>query len=164
MKKKNKKLEEKPDVNIKHVCLPGLQYTMSLYRIMAIDFGEKRIGIALTDPLRIFAKPFVVVPNTESTFDDINKIIRDQMVGEIILGLPQNLQGEDTQKTLEVRAFKEELASHTDLPITFWDESYTTADARKLLIKQGYSIQDARKVIDKVAASFILKHYLESLK
>jgi len=131
---------------------------------MAIDFGEKRIGIALTDPLRIFAKPHVVVPNTESKFDDINKIIRDEMVGEIILGLPQNLAGEDTQKTLEVRAFKEELAAHTDLPIIFWDESYTTADARKLLIKQGYSIQESKKVIDKVAASFILKHYLESLK
>ena len=74
---------------------------------MAIDFGEKRIGIALTDPLRIFAKPHVVVPNTESKFDDIKKIIRDEMVGEIILGLPQNLAGEDTQKTLEVRAFRE---------------------------------------------------------
>ncbi len=130
---------------------------------MAIDFGEKRIGIALTDPLRIFARPFVVVFNTEKKFEEINKIIREEQVGEIILGLPQNLQGEDTKKTLEVRDFKEELSQHVSIPIKFWDESYTTADANKLLISQGYSIKDARKVIDKVAASFILKHYLESI-
>ena len=76
---------------------------MSLYRILAIDYGEKRVGIALSDPLRIISKPFCVLENKNELFDEIQKIISEQQVEKIVLGIPYNLKGEDSFKTIEVK-------------------------------------------------------------
>ena len=135
---------------------------MSLYRILAIDYGEKRVGIALSDPLRIISKPFCVLENNENLFVDINKIISEQQVEKIVLGIPYNLKGEDSHKTIEVKQFGEELKGKISLPIIFWDERYSTVEANESLEKMGYSVMEARKVVDKVAASIILKNFLES--
>ena len=135
---------------------------MSLYRILAIDYGEKRVGIALSDPLRIISKPFCVLENKDDLFDEIQKIISEQQVEKIVLGIPYNLKGEDSFKTIEVKQFGEVLKSKIPLPIIFWDERYSTVEANESLKKMGYSVLEARKVVDKVAASIILKTYLES--
>jgi putative Holliday junction resolvase len=82
-------------------------------------------------------------------------------VGKIILGLPQNLSGEDTKKTIEVREFAEILKSKVDVPVIFWDERYTSVEANEELKQMGYTIAESRKVVDKVAASIILKSYME---
>ena len=127
---------------------------------MGIDFGEVRIGIALSDPLQIISQPFKVISNNDNTIYQIQDIIKTEEVGKIILGLPLNLDGEDTKKTLEVREFSEILKSNVDIPVIFWDERYTTVEANEKLKQMGYGIAESRKVIDKVAASIILKSYM----
>ena len=134
---------------------------MVLFRLMGIDYGEVRIGLALSDPLQIISQPFKVIRNNEDTFSEINKIVKSEEVGKIILGLPQNLSGEDTKKTIEVRDFAEILKSKVDVPVIFWDERYTSVEANEELKQMGYTIAESRKVIDKVAASIILKSYME---
>ncbi|MCD4819072.1 MAG: Holliday junction resolvase RuvX [Candidatus Cloacimonetes bacterium] len=135
---------------------------MSLYRILAIDYGEKRVGIALSDPLRIISKPFCVLENNDDLFDKIQEIIFEQQVEKIVLGIPYNLKGEDSHKTKEVKEFGEKLIIKISLPIIYWDERYSTVEANESLKKMGYSVIEARKVVDKVAASIILKNYLQS--
>jgi putative Holliday junction resolvase len=138
---------------------------MSLSRIMSIDYGTVRIGIALSDPLQIIANPFKVIQNSEEeVFSEINSIIKSEKVGKIILGLPVNLEGKDTKKTIEVRDFFEKLKNRISIPIIFWDESYSSAEAEDILRKMGKSIKESRKVVDKFAASIILKSYLDSIQ
>jgi putative Holliday junction resolvase len=128
---------------------------------MGIDYGEVRIGLALSDPLQIISQPLKVIGNNGDTFSEINKIVKSKEVGKIILGLPQNLSGEDTKKTIEVREFAEILKSKVDVPVIFWDERYTSVEANEELKQMGYTIAESRKVVDKVAASIILKSYME---
>ncbi|HCX73179.1 MAG TPA: Holliday junction resolvase RuvX [Candidatus Cloacimonas sp.] len=137
---------------------------MEYSRIMGIDFGTVRVGIALSDPMQIIARPYVVLANDSTIFTKINKIISEKNVSQIVLGLPVNLSGEDTEKTKEVREFAKKLKKTTQIPLTFSDERYTSVEANQLLEKMGYSIRDSRKVIDKVAAALILKGYLETVK
>ncbi|MCK4956432.1 MAG: Holliday junction resolvase RuvX [Candidatus Cloacimonetes bacterium] len=137
---------------------------MAIYRLLAIDYGEVRVGIALSDPLRIISKPYIVLSNNENLLEEIQKIIRKESVGKIILGLPLNLQGEDSKKTIEVREFKQTLADFIDIPIEFYDERYTTSEATDVLKKMGYDSKQRRKVIDMMAASIILKSYMDDTK
>ncbi|MBT4333972.1 MAG: Holliday junction resolvase RuvX [Candidatus Cloacimonetes bacterium] len=134
---------------------------MAFFRLMGIDYGEVRIGLALSDPLQIISQPLKVIGNNGDTFSEINKIVKSEEVGKIILGLPQNLSGEDTKKTIEVREFAEILKSKVDVPVIFWDERYTSVEANEELKQMGYTIAESRKVVDKVAASIILKSYME---
>ncbi len=145
-------------------CVRCLQNNMAIYRLLAIDYGEVRVGIALSDPLRIISKPYIVLSNNENLLEEIQKIIRKESVGKIILGLPLNLQGEDSKKTIEVREFKQTLADFIDIPIEFYDERYTTSEATDVLKKMGYDSKQRRKVIDMMAASIILKSYMDDTK
>ncbi|HHE37509.1 MAG TPA: Holliday junction resolvase RuvX [Candidatus Cloacimonetes bacterium] len=138
---------------------------MSLFRIMGIDYGEVRIGIALSDPLQIISRPYKVLTNSDdSLFVELNEIIKLENVGKIILGLPLNLEGKDSQKTLEVRKFAEELEKKVPVPVEFFDERYTTVEANEALKNMGKDPRESRKVIDKIAASLILRSYLENKK
>ena len=138
---------------------------MSLFRIMGIDYGEVRIGIALSDPLQIISRPYKVLTNSDdSLFVELNEIIKLENVGKIILGLPLNLEGKDSQKTLEVRKFAEELEKKVPVPVEFIDERYTTVEANEALKNMGKDPRESRKVIDKIAASLILRSYLENKK
>jgi len=137
---------------------------MNFSRIMSIDYGTVRIGIALSDPLQIIANPFKVIQNSgEVVFSEISSIIKSEKVGKIILGLPVNLEGNDTKKTIEVRNFFEKLKKRISIPIIYWDESYSSAEAEEMLKRMGKSIKESRKVVDKFAASIILKSYLDSI-
>jgi len=136
---------------------------MEIYRLIAIDYGEKRIGIALSDPMRTISKPYRVLANAEGFWDELNSIITNEKVGRIILGLPLNFEGEDTQKTMEVRAFGEELTSRVAIPWEFYDESFTSQDANEALKIMGYSVRESRKVIDMMAAALILRNYLDNI-
>lgn len=138
---------------------------MSLHRLMCIDYGEVRIGIALSDPLQIISRPFSVISNNaETVFKELKDIIKTENVGKIILGLPLNLEGEDTDKTRQVRKFAELLEAENSIPLEFWDESYSTVEANQALKKMGYDSKKSRTVVDKVAASIILQDYLDNNK
>ncbi|MDO9577275.1 MAG: Holliday junction resolvase RuvX [Candidatus Cloacimonadales bacterium] len=138
---------------------------MSLHRLMCIDYGEVRIGIAVSDPLQIISSPFSVISNhAETVFKELKNIIKTENVGKIILGLPLNLEGEDTDKTRQVRKFAELLETEISIPLEFWDESYSTVEANQALKQMGYDSKKSRTVVDKVAASIILQDYLDQNK
>jgi len=136
---------------------------MEMFRILALDYGEKRIGIALSDQMRTFSKPFSVLANNDGLWDELRNIINSQNVKQIVIGLPLNFEGKDTKKTSEIRNFSTELKKRIPLPCSFVNESFTSQDANQMLKQLGYSIKDSRKVIDKVAAALILKNYLEQI-
>ena len=138
---------------------------MSMFRIMCIDYGDVRLGIALSDPLQLISRPFSVLVNHDpAMFQQLKEIIQNEKVGKIVLGLPLNLGGEDTPKTLQVRQFAERLRIETALPLEFWDERYSSAEANETLKKMGYNSKQSRALVDKVAASIILQDYLDSRK
>ena len=138
---------------------------MSIHRLMCIDYGEVRIGIAVSDPLQIISRPFsVIFNNAETVFIELNGIIKTENVSKIILGLPLNREGEDTEKTRQVRKFAELLKAEISIPLEFWDESYSTVEANNALKQMGYDSKKSRTVVDKVAASIILQDYLDQKK
>jgi len=134
-------------------------------RILAIDYGEKRIGLALSDPLKLFAKPLKVIPNSgfETVLAELRKVISEQCVELIVMGLPYAIEGGNTPKTDETIAFMDRLSAAIETPIVAWDERYSTSEAIGELIKMGYGWKQRRNFQDAMAAAMILKSYLESL-
>lgn len=132
-------------------------------RIMAIDYGERRIGIALTDPLKMFSKPYKVLENKGKKLflEELEGIIKEQNVSEVILGYPLGESGQITKKTLEIEKLHKFLIGKLSVEIILHDERFSTIDANEELKKLGYNYMDAKKVIDMVAASMILKSYLK---
>ena len=133
---------------------------MSVFRILAIDYGETRVGLALSDPLRIISSPYKVIKNDENLIFNIKTIIKEKNVGKVILGLPYNLKGEYSKKTTEVKEFGDRLKKKLSVPLEYMDERYTTVEANEELKRLGYSVKESREVVDKIAASIILKSYL----
>jgi putative holliday junction resolvase len=137
-----------------------------MQRILAIDFGEKRIGLALTDPMQIIAKPYQTVQfqSNAHLLETLLQIIREQDVSLVILGLPIGSEGQETKKTLEVKKFGSFLEKSLPVPMQYWDERFSTAEANSELKKMGYDFMKAREFVDAVAASLILRSYLENRK
>jgi len=133
-------------------------------RILAVDYGSKRIGLALSDPLRIFAKPLKVIPNQGFTFivKELETAISEYGVGLLICGIPYAIEGGDTPKTLETKEFMAQLAATLKVAVKPWDERYSTDEAEQELIKLGYGWKERRGFQDAMAAAMILKSYLES--
>lgn len=132
-------------------------------RIAALDYGEKRIGVALSDPLQIIAKPFTVWDNDgfDDTVAKLQELIKEYQVGEVIVGIPLSVDGEITAKTAETMRFLHAIKKVIEIPVTGWDERYSTAEAHAMLKDMGMSWMEARQKVDAMAASVILKSYLE---
>ena len=133
-------------------------------RWLSIDYGEKNIGLAITDPLKIFVTPLTTIENKsdKSIFTNLQEIFLKQEIEKIIVGLPLSLEGNDTEKTKEVRLFFEKLSKKTVIPIEWWDERFSTVEANEFLKKKGMNWKESRKIIDQVAAAVILTNYLEN--
>ena len=138
---------------------------MDLSRILSIDFGKVRIGLAISDPLKIIARPLLVLENEgKNSLRKISEIISDNLVEKVVIGLPLNLEGEETVRSSEVRAFASELQEMTDVQIEFWDERYSSVEAEEVLKELGYTVKEAKNNVDKIAAAVILRNYLETTK
>lgn len=133
-------------------------------RLLAIDYGLRRIGLALSDPLGIFAYPFDVIANDETLWLNLNKIILENGVYKIILGLPYRENGEKSHITDNVLKFKTELENKTKLPVTLWDETYSSQKAMANIIEGGVKKKKRRDktLLDKGAAAVILSEYMNS--
>lgn len=131
---------------------------------MALDYGTKRIGVAISDPLQLFAKPHSVIPNTnpEDVLSAIQALINSQSVELIVLGMPYAIDGSHTPKTIETEEFAKILKESLTIPVYTWDERYSSQEAEAELRTMGKSWQDARKMVDAMAAAMILKSYLEN--
>jgi putative holliday junction resolvase len=135
-------------------------------RIMGMDFGTKRIGIAISDELFITAQGFNSLYRKElkSDLEEIVRLTRLNDVGEIVVGLPLNMDGSYSAKTKEVVAFLGELSKAVNVPVKTWDERLTSVQADKILLEADLSRKKRRKLSDRVAAQIILQSYLESRK
>lgn len=133
-------------------------------RILGIDFGSKRIGLALSDPSRTIATGYKTIFLSDSVYDELAGIVKEKNVEVIVLGLPVSLKGNDSQKSLEVRRFSSKLSEKLGIPIVFQDERFTSRDALATMIAMNTTKKDRRdkKRIDEMAAAIILQAYLDS--
>jgi putative Holliday junction resolvase len=142
--------------------------TNKAMRILGIDYGDKRIGVAISDPLGIIATGIAVVGKGgtfEQDIQELNSLIRQyDGVDEIVVGLPRTLSGAAGIQAAKVNKFIEALKQAFKLSIVAWDERLTTASAERTLIAAGLSREKRKKVIDKSAAAVILQSYLDSRK
>ncbi|RME94354.1 MAG: Holliday junction resolvase RuvX [Verrucomicrobia bacterium] len=133
-------------------------------RIMALDYGSKRIGVALSDPTGTIASPLEFIPaRPEDRFlARLREIIAEHDVGRIVLGMPRNMDGSYGPAAEAVRAFAEKLRAAIDLPLVFWDERLTTAMANRFLIEGNMSRRRRKEKVDQTAAAILLQSYLDS--
>ena len=134
-------------------------------RILGLDYGMRRIGLALSDPLGIIAKPLITIDTkyTQDYFLKILEIIIDNNVSKIVVGLPINLKGDNSQQTEEVLSFLSNLEKKIKLPIITIDERLSSIAAEKSLKFQGIKVRDNKSLIDETAAAIFLQEYLDSL-
>lgn len=132
---------------------------------MGLDVGEKTIGIALSDEQRIIATPFFTIARRSITkdFEDLKSIISGQNVVLIVVGMPTNMDGTVGKRADYVNRFIGHLRESTGLRVQPWDERFSTKAVERVLISGDLSRQKRKKVVDKLAASYILQGYLDSI-
>ena len=132
-------------------------------KIMGIDYGDARTGVAISDLLCSIVGSTYVVPsrNTEKAIADIVKLAKDNGVGEIVVGLPKNMNGTEGPRAELCREFADKLKEITCLPVVLWDERRTTVEAHNILSMHNYHGQKRKNTVDAVAASLILEGYLQ---
>lgn len=135
---------------------------MILTRYLGIDPGERRIGIALSDPLGIIAQPHVVLDRRRGSFlDEIQALCTEYSVETIVIGLPTSLSGEEGSAAERARVLGDEVAVATGCEVVFFDERFTTVQAEAALLEGGMRRRKRRETVDKVAAAVMLQGYLD---
>lgn len=136
-------------------------------RVLAVDWGTKRFGVAISDPTRLIAQPLTTLVRRERhrpPYTAILEIVRTHGVTELVVGLPLTPDGEEGDAAVEARAFGTALGQRTGLPVTFWDERLSTARALRSARAAGVSDRRSRGRIDQMAAVAILQHYLDAMR
>ncbi|WP_129629417.1 Holliday junction resolvase RuvX [Candidatus Oscillochloris fontis] len=135
-------------------------------RLLGLDVGERRIGVALSDALGMLASPLTTInanPRPQA-LTMIARLVREHEVQVIVVGLPLTLRGEIGPQAEQTRTFAQELEQHVGLPIMLFDERYTTTVAEQLLREMGVKPEKRKQQIDQVAASIILQDYLDHMR
>ena len=132
-------------------------------RVLGIDYGSRRVGISLSDPLRIIASGAGVIQNTPSLVNHLARIVDDQHVVLIVVGMPYAPDGGTGKKGEEVLRFIQRLESVVTIQVATWDESFTTVDAGAAIRKAGMKKKQRRQkgVLDEMAARLMLQEYLD---
>lgn len=132
-------------------------------RALGIDYGDARIGIALGDPLGMTAQSYEVIDcrRTRDPLARICDIAQAMQVDVIVVGLPRNMNGTYGERAEKTRAFAQEVAAATGLPVEWMDERLSTVGANRTLLEGDMSRAKRRQVVDKVAAALILQAYLD---
>lgn len=135
-------------------------------RVIALDVGEKRIGVAVSDPLGITAQGVGVITrkNIDDDVNELKRFVDEYKADSIVVGMPLNMDGTKGQSAQKVAEFVEALSSMLDVPIATYDERLSTKESEKFLISSDVSRKKRRRVIDTMAAQLILQSYLERMK
>ena len=138
-------------------------------RIMGLDYGEKTVGVALSDELLMTAQPFTTITRERcnklrKTYRELAEIIAEYSVEKIVIGRPLNMNGTEGERVERTRQFANELADKSGLEIVEVDERLTTVEADRILAETGVAHSGRKEHIDKMAAAIILQTYLDSLK
>ncbi len=133
-------------------------------RILAIDYGSRRLGLAVSDPLGITAQGLDTLErkNRRSDFARLERVIREQQVSEIVLGNPLRMSGEEGRQSQRVAEFAEELRRRFELPVHLWDERLTSVEANRLLREMELSLEKRTQAVDRMAATLILQSFLQA--
>lgn len=135
-------------------------------KIMGIDYGDARTGVALSDLLCSIVGSTTVIHsrNMDKTLAEICKIAAQNTVGQIVVGLPKNMDGTEGVRAELCREFADRLRDATGLPVAMWDERRTTVEAHNILSQHNYHGKKRKDTVDAVAASLILEGYLAYMK
>jgi putative Holliday junction resolvase len=134
------------------------------HRVLCIDYGEKRLGLALSDELCITAQPFgrIEVEESKDAFEEVRKLAAENCVTEIVVGMPLTLRGEVSHTASKVTAFASKLNQHSGLAVITWDERLSSKESERILIQSGMSREKRKGVIDSVSAAIVLQSYLDA--
>lgn len=132
-------------------------------RLLGLDYGTRRVGVAISDSSRIIATPYTVLP-AEGAVEGIVGILTEEDVDGIIVGLPVSLSGDEGASAVAARSFAAEVATRTGLPVELVDERFTTKVAEDALIAGGVRRAKRRDIRDKMAATVMLQGHLDSLR
>jgi putative holliday junction resolvase len=160
-------------LSIDRLLIEGVKSTLFCYptaviedkgKILAIDLGEKRIGLAVSDETRTIATGFGVLTrkSRREDFERYAEIIEAQRITLIVMGLPITLSGEEGQRAAWIRDYSAELSQNITIPLEFWDERFSTKQAQASLHARGKRGKKMRARVDAVAAAFILQDYLDA--
>jgi putative Holliday junction resolvase len=133
-------------------------------RMLGLDIGDARIGVAISDEMGIIASPAGMIRRSPSFAQDLRSYIERYGVVRIIVGLPVGLSGREGPQAKEVRSFMAGIEADVPVPFEFWDERLTTSIAEKTLIGHGVKRKDRKDQVDAMAASVILQGYLDHAK
>lgn len=135
-------------------------------RILAIDYGRARIGVAVSDELLMLAHPLetIVVKVGKDPIKRIAEIVQKYEVDRVVVGVPRNMNGSFGQSAIEAQRFCEKLRTVVACPVTDWDERLTTVAAQRALQESGRTEKNSRDVVDQVAAQMVLQGYLDRLQ
>ncbi len=133
-----------------------------MMRIMGIDYGDARTGVAISDLLRSIVGTTTVIHsrNMDKTVQEIVRMVQGSEIGEIVVGLPKNMDGSEGARAELCRAFAGQVETATGLPVHLWDERRTTVEAHNILSEHNYHGKKRKNTVDAVAASLILEGYL----
>ena len=132
-------------------------------RILAIDYGAKRIGLALSDPLLTFAYPYKTILNNDKTWKELENLVKEKNIQKIILGFPYREDGKKTFLSDVIQKFKQSLEKRFKIEVILWDERYTSSIANDMMIESVNKKSKRRDkgIIDRNAAAIILQEFLE---
>jgi putative Holliday junction resolvase len=132
-------------------------------RVLGIDVGSVRIGLAVSDETRTVATPVATVPNDPRTlWTRLEREMEDRQVDRVVIGLPRKLDGTEGDAAASARQFASELQRRTEVAVELWDERFTTTIAERSLIESGVRRKRRREVIDSVAAAVLLQSWLDA--
>jgi putative Holliday junction resolvase len=132
--------------------------TTTLHNILALDVGERRVGIARANSLARLANPLITLQRDDSFWPELQKIMESEQIHQAVIGLPRNLEGNDTAQTQATNAFVAEFGRRFDVPVALQDEALTSRKAKAELQARGKPF--AKADIDALAATYILEDYL----
>ena len=134
-------------------------------RILGLDVGDRTIGVAVSDPLGFTAQGVTTVrrKSIEADLEELKKICNEYQVDTFVVGLPKNMNGTLGPQGEKVMNFCEVLKEAIDIPIKMWDERLTTVAAHKAMLEADLSRAKRKKLVDKIAATYILQGYLDSI-
>lgn len=133
-------------------------------RVLGLDVGARRIGLAISDPLGITAQGLETLHRKNKKHDlaYLNRIIREYDVKEIVVGLPLRMSGAEGTQAEKIQSFADDLRKHFKIPVHLWDERLTSAEANRLLRETELSIEKRGQAVDRMAAILILQNWMES--
>ena len=133
-------------------------------RVLALDVGSKRIGVAITDPLGITAQGLETIQrqNKRKDMETLGRLLKDYEVREIVVGLPLRLSGAEGTQSEKMRRFASDLESHFGVTVHLWDERWTSTEANRLLRETELSIHKRGRAVDRMAATLILQSWMEA--